>query len=54
MKSVHYDYASLTKEKLVEHCESYAEAIHELADKCMKLQWRLQLIEKNRRMFEAV
>ena len=51
---MNYDYAKLTKEDLVRHCEAYSESLHELADTCMKLQWRLQLIEKNRRMFDYV
>jgi len=51
---MNYDYAKLTKEELVRNCEAYSESLHELADTCMKLTWRLQLIEKNRRMFDNV
>ncbi len=42
-----YDYASLTKEDLVRHCEAYAEALHELADRCMKSEGRLLMIQRN-------
>lgn len=54
MKSVHYDYASLTKEKLIEHCEAYAEALHELADRCMVSEGRLQMIRRNVLMEDGV
>ena len=52
MQTIQYDYASLTKEKLVEHCEAYAHSIHELADEVMKLRWRIQMAEKALRMFD--
>jgi hypothetical protein len=51
---MNYDYAKLTKEELIRNCEAYSESLHELADTCMKLQWRLASIEKNRRMFDHV
>lgn len=53
MASINYDYRTLTKDDLVRHCEAYAESLHELADKCMKLQWRLDLIQKNREVFQS-
>lgn len=51
MQSIQYDYASLSKEDLVRHCEAYSSSLHDLANQVMKLQWRLQMIERNREMF---
>lgn len=47
MNTIQYDYASLTKEDLVRHCEAYAMSLHELADRCMKSEWRLDIIKRN-------
>jgi hypothetical protein len=52
MKTISYDYASLTKEKLIEHCEAYSASLHELADRCMIAEGRLKRIERNRHMFD--
>lgn len=52
MQTIQYDYASLSKEKLVEHCEAYAASLHELADRCMVAEGRLKRIERNRHMFD--
>ena len=51
---MNYEYAKLTKEELVRHCEAYSASLHELANQVMKLRWRLDLIEKNRKMFDYV
>lgn len=47
MNPKHYNYASMTKDELIRHCEAYAESLHELADRCMKAEWRVQHIERN-------
>ena len=49
-----YKYDAMTRAELLEHVQAYAEALHELAGKAMKLQGRLNLIERNRECFNSL
>ena len=42
-----YQYENMTHEELVRHVLAYAETIHTLADRCMKAEGRLQMIQRN-------
>lgn len=47
---MNYDYAELSKEDLVRHCLAYSESLHELANEVMKLQWKLQMLQKKEKV----
>lgn len=42
-----YDYENMTHEELVRHVSAYAESIHTLANRVMKAEGRLQMIQRN-------
>jgi hypothetical protein len=42
-----YGYKDMTREELIRHVLAYAESLHDLADRCMKAEGRLQMIQRN-------
>lgn len=47
-----YDYQSMTKESLIEHCKAISFALHLLKQEAQAMTWRLNLIERNRDFFQ--
>lgn len=48
-----YDYESMSKEKLVEHCRAISFALHAVKNECQKLEMRVFLIENHREFFHG-
>jgi hypothetical protein len=46
------EYHGRPYDELVRLCSAYANGMHDLADECQKLRWRIQMAEKARRMFD--
>jgi hypothetical protein len=42
-----FGYQDMSREELIRHVLAYAESIHDLADRCMKAEGRLQMIQRN-------
>jgi prefoldin subunit 5 len=54
----HYDYRRLKRDKLIRHCEAYADAIHAMASKIEELERekknyreRLEWLKRYRELF---
>jgi hypothetical protein len=49
-----FHYAEMSHTELLTHVTAYAEAIHELASRCMAAEGRLKMIEKTRSFFNQL
>lgn len=54
MPIVHDNYAEMAKEELIRRIEAYVESLHDMADRCMAAEGKLQMIERNILMMDGV
>jgi hypothetical protein len=49
-----FRYSEMTRTELLTHVTAYAEALHELAGRCMAAEGRLKMWERTRNFFEKL